>query len=75
MSTKRDTSNLVNLDEGLVEKTKEDNADGYTTIENAFTKMKEIQKKMTIQRILEMETSLNKLEKELNKIIKAHKGD
>ncbi len=75
MSTKRDTSNLVNLDESLVEKTKEDTADGYTTIENAFTKMKEIQKKMTMQRILEMETSLNKLEKELDKIIKTHKGD
>ncbi len=75
MSTKRDTGNLVNLDESLAEKTKEDKADGYTTIENAFTKMKEIQKKMTMQKILEMETSLNKLEKELNKIINTHKGE
>ncbi len=74
MSTK-DAKDILDLNEAITETSPEEKTDGYETIENAFSRMKEIQKQMTMQKIFEMEKSLNKLEKELNKIIKTNLGE
>ncbi len=75
MNTKGSTDNIVNLDQTIEDTEKEENIDGYKSIEHAFCKMKKIQKQMTMQKIFEMEKSLAKLEKELNAIIVNKSGE
>ncbi|UTC63170.1 hypothetical protein E4O00_08875 [Treponema sp. OMZ 788] len=46
--------------------------EGYEAIDEVFGKMGEMQKKIAIKKIAEMEESLEKLEEELTDIINTH---
>ncbi len=75
MSTKRNIDKILDLNETVEECKNEENKDAYTSIENAFARMKKMQQKMTMQKISEMEKSLSKLEQELNNLIETHSGE
>ncbi len=75
MSTKRNIDKIVDLNETVEECKNEESKDAYASIENAFTRMKKMQQKMTMQKISEMEKSLSKLEQELNNLIETHSGE